>query len=141
LKEPLISYVETLLHSLKWAQHFMYFCFLVKKLYQGQVCMLEKETVLVNVTNNAKIQRLYSLVWSIDRCVFVTLWICVRFYFANGMNAGFCRHGARQFRNGWADGPADTTMILMQQGKEEHYGGVHISLARGYCIWCHCYHA
>lgn len=39
------------------------FYVLLRKNYTRANCMLEKETVLVNVTNNAKIQHLYSFIF------------------------------------------------------------------------------
>jgi hypothetical protein len=39
------------------------FYVLLRKNYTRANCMLEKETILVNVTNNAKIQHLYSFIF------------------------------------------------------------------------------
>ena len=61
--------------------------------------------------------------------------LCGRSYLVDGINAGFCRHGLKQFRNGWADGPAYITQCPIKTGHSYTYD-FNVTGQRG-TLWWH----
>ncbi|KAJ6985355.1 hypothetical protein NC653_023347 [Populus alba x Populus x berolinensis] len=52
-----------------------------------------------------------------------------------GKHLGFCRHGLKQFRNGWADGPAYITQCPIKTGHSYTYD-FNVTGQRG-TLWWH----
>jgi laccase len=55
--------------------------------------------------------------------------------FLMGKHVGFCRHGLKQFRNGWADGPAYITQCPIKTGHSYTYD-FNVTGQRG-TLWWH----
>ncbi|KAL5546163.1 hypothetical protein UlMin_005850 [Ulmus minor] len=99
----------------------------------------EGDRVLINVTNHAQYN--ISIHWYIYLCIIISIYTHTTFLrktlhlFILLILYILCRHGLKQFRNGWADGPAYITQCPIKTGNSYTYD-FNVTDQRG-TLWWH----